>query len=113
MIDFNTYYRLKSYVWGHSPQIYGGLWDYYTNIHPKTETQFRAQKFLAGGIPFYGAWMQSRSQDERNYNTSELYGIKFSDIKYPWLSGLTSANESQVLGSATWQFSKNISRLYR
>ena len=90
------------------------LWNYFTDIHPKTEGQYRDQKFFAGWNSYYSNWMQSRSQDERNYNTRQQYGIDWSDIDYPWLSGISGGNTAQALGSfAGWQFSKNISRLYR
>lgn len=86
---------------------------YWTNIHPHSESQFKAQRFLAGVNPWYGSWMESRSMDERNRVTRKQYGLRFGDITYPWLSGLTSANESRSIGSGSWSFSRNMSRLYR
>lgn len=88
-------------------------WNFYTGIHPKSESQYRVQQFLAGFSYRYNNWMVARSLDERNRVTREQYGIRFGDITYPWLSGLTSANESKSIGSATWTFSENLTRLYR
>lgn len=97
-----------------SGKLWQGLWNYFTDIHPKTEGQYRNQQFFAGWNPYYSNWMYARSQDERNNHTRKLYGLDWSDIQYPWLSGVTSGNEAKSLGSAaSWQFSKNISRLYR
>lgn len=116
MYDYNKWRRFTDGVrrLELSGKLYKGLWNYFTDIHPKTEGQYRNQKFLAGWNSYYSNWMYARSQDERNNNTRKQYGLVWSDIQYPWLSGVTSANEAQSLGSAAnWQFSKNISRLYR
>lgn len=86
------------------------------DIHPKSEGQFRFQQSLTG-IPYFGEWygnyMRNMSLQERNQNTRDLYGVDFSDSKYPWLSGLYSDNVSGSISSGMWQFSKNMSRLYR
>lgn len=87
-------------------------WNYWFDTHPKTETQYNRQRFLAGIIPWYGEWMRSSSETERNRHTRDVYGVGWSDIQYPWLSGVTSGNQYQTAGSGSWQFSKNIGRLY-
>lgn len=88
--------------------------DYFTDIHPKTQEQFRHQQFFAGWNPLYSGWMQSRSQDERNSNTLQQYGITWSDIRYPWLMGLSTGNTANSLGSVSnWMYSKNVGLLYR
>lgn len=88
-------------------------WNYWFDTHPKTETQYNRQRFLAGIFPWYGEWMRGSSEDERNRHNRDAYGIGWSDIQYPWLSGVTSGNRYQTAGSASWQFSKNAHRLYR
>lgn len=86
------------------------------DIHPKSEGQFRFQQSLTG-IPVFGPWygdyMRNMSLQERNQNTRDMYGLDFSDSKYPWLAGLYSDNVSGSISSGMWQFSKNMSRLYK
>lgn len=115
MYVYDTWNRFRRGAWNYqlSGRFFHDAWNYFTDIHPKTEGQYNDQKFFAGMFPYYGNWMQSRSQDERNRHTREQYSLDWSDIRYPWLSGVTSGNTSNVYGSASWQFSKNLSRLYR
>lgn len=91
----------------------GYVWDYYTSIHPKSESQYQTQMFLRGVSPWYDSWMVSRSTDERNRNLRGMYGINFSDVTYPHLSGVMSENTTKMVGSASWQFSKNLANLYK
>lgn len=87
--------------------------DYLFDIHPKTRGQYEYQKFVAGIIPQYGSYMTGKSQTAKGSNTMQMYGIEFSDITYPWLSGLSGGNEYTTAGSAGWQFSKNVASLYK
>lgn len=79
--------------WSHFGDVYDILNSLY-NIHPSKRQwelqQNAASVPVAGGI--YRDWMVGRSTNERNDYTRDLYGIKWDDIKYPWLSGVTNTN---------------------
>lgn len=83
--------------------------------HP-TERQWKYQQNfasfpVAGGI--YRDWMVGRSTNERNDYTRDLYGIKWEDIKYPWLSGVTNTNPSaRAMSSAISTAIPSIMRIY-
>lgn len=92
-----------------------GLYNWLTDIHPKNWDQWRHQQTTKGLLPWYGDWMVARSNDERNANTRDMYGIDISNIKYPWLSDVMSNNADAVsssIGRRTWTFSKNMAGLY-
>lgn len=115
----NGIYPLKSwnrFVYDYSKVLDASAnawWNYWTDIHPKSETQYQQQMFLRGISPWYDTWMVNRSVDERNRHTRDLYNLNFGDITYPHLSGVLSENTTKQYGSTAWQFSKNMSRLYR
>lgn len=83
------------------------------STHPKTASQFTNQYMLGAIFEPYKAYMVAKSLDEKNKNTMDLYNLSFKDIKYPWLSGLNTNNASASLARSTWQFSRNMSRLYK
>lgn len=87
--------------------VYG--WRWYTDIHPKTEWQYKTQKGLAGVLPGYGSWMQSRAYDEQMANLRNRLGVSWADIKSPWVATLSGNNAVQSAGQMV---SKNLSRLY-
>lgn len=106
---------------GHGPLYVGHRNEYYArdwlfDIHPQNETQFRFQQSLFG-VPLFGDWyrnfMAQRSQAERNQKTRALYGIEFGDVTYPFLAGVYGDNVNGSMVSGTFEFSKNIGRLYR
>lgn len=95
-------------------------WRALFDIHPKNEWQFNVQQFLKNidltGI--YGRTMENLSNDERNRQTREDYGLKWEDTKYPWLSPLYGSNLGGTLGSAAGavmpggKVSNNLNKLY-
>ena len=86
--------------------------DWFYNTHPSSEFQYKTQKFLAGAFPSYGNWMRSRAQDEWVDNQLGVLGLSWSDIRSPWIAGLSGGNAAQALGSAMTSVSDNISELY-
>lgn len=108
--NWNRFIRDVTLVYGSVPSAF---YNYYANIHPKTERQYYAQSWLRGVSPWYDSWMVNRSLDERNRNTRQYYNVQFSDITYPHLSGILSGNTIKQYGSTAWTFSKNLSRLYK
>lgn len=100
--------------WSHVGDIYDILSSLY-NIHP-TKRQWELQQ-NAASLPFAGGvyrdWMVGRSTNERNDYTRDLYGIKWDDIKYPWLSGVTNTNPSaRAVGSMVSTAIPSIMRIY-
>lgn len=88
--------------------VYG--WRWYTDIHPKSEWQYKTQKGLAGILPGYAGWMQSRAYDEQMANLRNRLGLSWSDIKSPWIAGVSGGRSFQ---SGTSMVSKNLNKLYR
>lgn len=108
--EYNKFVGLYA---GMSHALTNTVWKFWNDIHPRTESQYKAQMFLRGVLPWYDSWMVNRSADERNRNTRGMYNVGFSDITYPHLSGITSENTTKMLGGASWTFSKNMARLYK
>lgn len=90
--------------------------DYWFDIHPRTETQYRRQQFISG-IPIIGSWygnyMRQKSDAELQKENMERLGITWSEIKRPWSAGMTSANVNASYSSGANIVSSNIKRLYR
>lgn len=97
------------------------FWKYfdlkYWTDKPQSESQFKDQQTLDTMFPWLGLgnFHRSSEQAEKNANTMQLYNLSFSDIKYPWLSGITSTSgEARGLAyGSVLTVSKNLSRLYR
>lgn len=89
--------------------------DYWLDIHPKSETQFRRQQFIKG-LWVIGSWysdyLTQKSNEELNARNMELYNVTFDDIEYPHVAGLTSDNVMSSYSRGI-EFSKNLFRLYR
>lgn len=88
------------------------LFDYYADLHPKTESQFRDQKFLAGISDNYRYWMSGRADDEYNAGIRDMYDLSFSDITHPWRSEVSGGSGSQALGRGVLTFSRNMTSLH-
>lgn len=82
---------------------------YFGDLHPQSETQYRHQKVMAGILPGYGSWMQSRAYDEQMANLRNSLGLSWSDIKSPWVASLSGNNTYQTSANIV---SKNLKRLY-
>lgn len=92
-----------------------GFYNWLTDIHPKSWDQWRHQQVTKGFLPWYGDWMESRSIDERNSHTRDLFNVDISSITYPWLSDVMSNHsDSASVGAvrSMWSFSKNVGSLY-
>lgn len=94
--------------------IHRKYWDmtYYTE-DPKSYDQLKDQKFLGSFFPPLENYHVSKEQEEKFDHIMQLYGLSFSDIKYPYLTSLgstASAVGSGIRGAV--QVSKNITRLY-
>lgn len=75
-------------------------------------------QMTVAGLPFMG-WLKdyhvAKESEAKAQYTMDLYGIKFSDVKYPYLTALgsTSYSVGRAFGSAALTVSKNITKLYR
>lgn len=92
-------------------------WDltYYTD-KPKSWEQYNDQRFL--DVFTNGRLSQFHTmseQNEKNQYLRDLYGIKFEDVKYPYLSGVspTTGQINGLVAGGLVQVSKNLTRLYR
>lgn len=81
-----------------------------SELHPRTEWQYKSQRAVAGVLPGYAGWMQSRAYDEQMANLRNRLGVSWSDIKSPWIAGLSGGHSFQA---GTNMISKNLNRLYR
>lgn len=90
-------------------------WNYWADNHPKSKTQYDRQQFIKR-IPiigsFYSDWLTSKDSAEKNQKLMDLYGLDFGDIDYPHSSALLNSDPNRAVANATWQFSKNLTRLY-
>lgn len=92
-------------------------WDgqYYLE-DPKSYDQMKDQKFVSGlpGMGWLDNYHVAKEIEGKFGKTMDLYGLDFSDIKYPYLTalGATSGAVGSAVGSATLMVSKNLSRLY-
>lgn len=91
-------------------------WDYWFDIHPRSETQYRRQQAIAG-IPIIGDWysqhMRAKSDAELQKENMERLGIHFDDIKRPWSASLMSPNVNASYVRGADIVSKNLNRLYK
>lgn len=87
-------------------------WNYYTDIHP-TKKQYEDQQFWKSVNPVYSEYLRTKSEKERNDKIMQQYGVAFEDIDYPHLSGLLASDPNSVIVNSAWQFSKNMTRLYK
>lgn len=75
-------------------------------------------QMTVSGLPFMG-WLKdyhvAKESEEKAQYTMNLYGIKFSDVKYPYLTALGSTSNagSRAFSSAAVTVSKNLTKLYR
>lgn len=83
---------------------------FFSDLHPKRESHYALEKGLAGILPGYGSWMQSRAYDEQMADLRNRLGVSWADIKSPWVASL-SGNTRYQTGSS--MVSKNLSRLYK
>lgn len=113
MIGYNPVDYVNRYI-RFGVAVQKAYWDSLWNIHP-SKGQWKLQQYWAGIDPtgLYERYMVSRSKDEKSAKTLDYYSLDWSDITYPWLSDLSGGNTDKVYGSATWQFSRNLNRLYR
>lgn len=113
MIGYNPLDYVNRYI-QFSLARHKAYWNALWNIHP-SKGQWNYQQHIAGLDPtgLYERYMVARSKDEKTSKTLDYYNLDWSDITYPWLSDLSGGNTQKVLGSATWQFSQNMKRLYR
>lgn len=82
---------------------------YFGDLHPKSERQYSHQRALAGVLPGYGSWMQSRAYDEQMANLRNRLGVSWANIVSPWASSLSG---NMAVQSAGQMVSRNLSRLY-
>lgn len=97
----------------HTAKAEKDIFDYYSDIHPKTEKQYNDQQYISGIVPGYRDWMVGRSSSEKSQHTRDYYNIKWSDITYPWLSDISGGNGNAAVGKGMLQFSRNMTSLYR
>lgn len=94
---------------------WGSIYNYFSDIHPKSEFQFRMQQGLSQ-MPFiggaYGNWMTQRSVNERNNQYRTNVGLEWGDIKRPWIASSVQGNPVAGLSSLTPQVSENLKELY-
>lgn len=84
-------------------------------IYPN-ESEYASQSFWKGVNPWYANWLESRSLDAQNRTVREYYNLDWNDITYPHLSSVSGGNTARSMGQlarSSWQFSKNLHRLYR
>lgn len=94
-----------------SSRGYKRAFDYFGDTHP-TEGQYKVQKWLAGWNPLYDGWIRGRATDELAQSNRNALGVKWSDIKNPWVASLAGGSEASSIGRAFSTVSTNLAQHY-